>query len=170
MAKYDLTFKGRIENQATVDNATRDLNDGQGLWVVVTGKARSYMFRFSYKGKAYKIGMGSASKIKLDEARRIAPGYWLDLNRDVNAQAAKEEARAKVEKAADAALKPATFGQALDAWLNTPAGRVSQMGHVRNSRQLEGRSGGMSWPTSLGTARGRAVTLTMCRSRWSRRT
>jgi integrase len=47
--------------------------DGGGLWLQVTGKgAKSWIFRFTLRGKARAMGLGSASTFTLAEAREKA--------------------------------------------------------------------------------------------------
>jgi integrase len=47
-----------------------DYCDGGGLWLQVSGKnAKSWIFRFSLRGRAREMGFGSASRITLAEVR-----------------------------------------------------------------------------------------------------
>ncbi|WP_018263399.1 tyrosine-type recombinase/integrase [Methylobacterium sp. WSM2598] len=47
--------------------------DGGGLWLQVTGKgAKSWLFRFTLRGRARAMGLGSASTFSLAEAREKA--------------------------------------------------------------------------------------------------
>src|SRR5215831_9091295 len=44
--------------------------DGGGLWLQVSGKAaKSWIFRFSLRGRVREMGLGSAYKLSLAEAR-----------------------------------------------------------------------------------------------------
>ncbi len=44
--------------------------DGGGLWLQVTGKgAKSWIFRFTLRGKSREMGLGSAATFSLAEAR-----------------------------------------------------------------------------------------------------
>src|SRR6516165_12662282 len=50
--------------------AAGDYCDGGGLWLQVSGKnAKSWIFRFSLRGRAREMGLGSASRMTLAEAR-----------------------------------------------------------------------------------------------------
>ena len=47
--------------------------DGGGLWLQVSGQgAKSWLFRFSIRGKARQMGLGPFSTISLGEAREAA--------------------------------------------------------------------------------------------------
>jgi integrase len=50
--------------------AAGDYCDGGGLWLQVSGKnAKSWIFRFSLRGRSREMGLGSAHKLTLAEAR-----------------------------------------------------------------------------------------------------
>ena len=46
------------------------ISDGGGLWLQVSGQdAKSWIFRFSLRGRVREMGVGSAHKVSLAEAR-----------------------------------------------------------------------------------------------------
>jgi hypothetical protein len=46
--------------------------DGAGLYLQVTGNAKSWIFRYSLRGRAREMGLGSLRKVSLADARRKA--------------------------------------------------------------------------------------------------
>jgi hypothetical protein len=47
--------------------------DGRNLYLVVkTSGSRSYMLRYSWRGRMQKMGLGNTSKVRLAEARDAA--------------------------------------------------------------------------------------------------
>jgi hypothetical protein len=47
--------------------------DGEGLYLQVSsGRGRSWLYRYSLRGKEHRIGLGSAAAISLKEARALA--------------------------------------------------------------------------------------------------
>ena len=115
--KHRLTVK-------EVQNATKDLADGFGLWLQYTPKyeSRSWLFRYRFDGTDRQMGLGSTITTSLAEARKraqevrdlIARGADPKVNRD----AARERRKAE-------AAKRKTFKECADAYIaaNRPSWR-----------------------------------------------
>ena len=84
--------------------------DGAGLYLQVIGEAKSWILRFSLRGKARQMGLGSLRKVSLADARRKAA----DCHKLLDDHIDPIERRAK-ERAANAlasATKTVTFAEA----------------------------------------------------------
>ncbi|MCJ2020128.1 integrase arm-type DNA-binding domain-containing protein [Methylobacterium sp. E-065] len=89
--------------------------DGHGLWLQVTGSgAKSWIFRFTLRGKSREMGLGSAATFSLAEAR--------DRARDCRKLTADgidpiEVRRAKFQEAELEAAKAVTFKQCAEIYI-----------------------------------------------------
>ena len=57
--------------------------DGDGLWLQVTRNGPSWIFRYSFDGRAREMGLGPLARVGLAEARAIA-GECRELLRPVS--------------------------------------------------------------------------------------
>jgi integrase len=89
--------------------------DGAGLYLQVTGEdAKSWLLRYSLRGKAREMGLGSLRKVSLADARRKAAECHKLLDEHVD----PIEHRAKVRtSAALANAKTITFKEAADRYI-----------------------------------------------------
>src|SRR5262245_30897750 len=75
MAKKHRSLRGTLPRQMTVLQVSRIVADGkynvgEGVYLQVTGVARSWLFRYQRDGKDRWLGLGSTSLVTLAEARR----------------------------------------------------------------------------------------------------
>jgi hypothetical protein len=88
--------------QAACDAATKTLNDGGGLYLVVTPArrpgefSRSWSFRFSHEGEPRKIALGSLRKVDLKDARKLAARHRYGLEQ--GASPTKRQPRRRARK------------------------------------------------------------------------
>lgn len=77
-----------------VKNATKNLNDGGNLWLLLRGGSKVWAFRYMVAGKARKAGLGSYPKVSLSQARKTATQYrgWLQQGIDPITEAKRIEA------------------------------------------------------------------------------
>jgi integrase len=99
-----------------VQNATKDLADGFGLWVQYSPKydSRSWLFRYRFGGADEQIGLGSVLVTSLAEARKRAQEARDFIARGIDPREARD--RAKRERK-DAAAKRMTFQQAVHGYI-----------------------------------------------------
>jgi integrase len=89
--------------------------DGAGLYLQVTGKcAKSWILRYSLRGKAREMGLGSLRKVSLAEARRRAADYHRLLEDQIDPIEHRRQRRAD---AALAMAKTITFKEAADTYI-----------------------------------------------------
>jgi integrase len=92
-----------------VENATRKLCDGGGLWLQVSiHGTKSWLHRYTFDGVEDSIGYGSIHKTSLAEARRLRDKSQALLNDGINPR--EERDRLRRERAAERA-KRKTFDQ-----------------------------------------------------------
>ena len=111
--------------------------DGAGLYLQVTGKAaKSWVLRYSLRGKAREMGLGSLRKVSLSEARRKAAECHRLLDEHVD----PIENRAKTRAAAALAhAKTITFREAADRYI---AMRSKGLKNIKHAAQ---------WGTTIAT-------------------
>jgi integrase len=91
--------------------------DGAGLYLQVTGKgAKSWILRYSLKGKAREMGLGSLRKVSLADARRKAADCHRLLDDHVDPIEHRRLRRADAEFAM---AKTITFKEAADTYMAT---------------------------------------------------
>jgi integrase len=89
--------------------------DGGNLWLQVRGPGRrSWLFRFTLRGKAHSMGLGSADDVPLAEARARADAARALLRDGVNPLAHRETARAA---AIAASARAVTFGEVMERYV-----------------------------------------------------
>ena len=73
-----------------VKNQKKPGRDGGGLWLQVqTAERKSWLFRYSYKGKPHEMGLGPYPRVTLAEAREKAREQRALLRQGINPLAAK---------------------------------------------------------------------------------
>jgi integrase len=88
--------------------------DGAGLWLQVSGKnAKSWIFRFSLRGRAREMGLGSAHKLSLAEARDERDKYNKLLREHIDPIDYRKRQRAEAARADGATI---TFKEAAAAY------------------------------------------------------
>jgi integrase len=88
--------------------------DGGGLWLQVSGKnAKSWIFRFSLRGRAREMGLGSAHKLSLAEARDERDKYNKLLREHTDPIEHRKRQRAEAALAEGATI---TFKEAAAAY------------------------------------------------------
>ncbi len=67
-----------------VKNATKNLNDGGNLWLLIRRETKVWAFRYMLNGKSRKAGLGSYPAVSLAMARETAAQYkqWLSQGID----------------------------------------------------------------------------------------
>jgi integrase len=94
--------------------AAGDYCDGGGLWLQVSGKnAKSWIFRFSLRGRSREMGLGSAHKLTLAEARTERDKYNKLLRDHTDPIEYRKRQRAEVALADGATI---TFKEAAAAY------------------------------------------------------
>lgn len=89
--------------------------DGAGLYLQVAGAtAKSWILRYSLRGKVREMGLGSLRKVSLAEARRKAAECHKLLGDHVDPKAVRDQRRARNALATDA--KTISFKEAADAY------------------------------------------------------
>ena len=89
--------------------------DGAGLYLQVTGEgAKSWTLRYSLRGKAREMGLGSLRKVSLADARRKAADCHRLLDEHVDPIEHRAKARAS---AALATAKTITFKEAATKYI-----------------------------------------------------
>lgn len=89
--------------------------DGAGLYLQVTGEdAKSWLLRYSLRGGAREMGLGSLRKVSLADARRKAAECHKLLDEHVDPIEHRAKARAAV---ALAHAKSITFKEAADRYI-----------------------------------------------------
>jgi integrase len=103
-------------------------SDGAGLYLQVTGTAaKSWLLRYSLRGKAREMGLGSVLKVSLAEARRKAAECHKLLDQYVD----PIEHRAKARLAAALAnAKTITFKEAADRYIAVRAKGLKNTKHA----------------------------------------
>src|ERR1051325_6143063 len=118
--------------------------DGGGLWLQVTknGRGRSWVFRYSFNGKAREMGLGSFSTIGLSEAREMARDCRRLLQGKFPTTPAVdpiEHRKALRTSALIAAAKAMTFKECAVAYI------AAHQGGWRNPKHAA------QWPSTLAT-------------------
>jgi integrase len=92
--------------------------DGQGLHLKVAGNARSWVFRFRYRGQRRHMGLGPLPPVSLAEARQAATAARQQLLAGVDPIKARDAERAaqRLEEA-----KTKTFGEVATLFLDARA-------------------------------------------------
>jgi integrase len=91
--------------------------DGDGLYLQVSGqKAKSWIYRYMFRGKSREMGLGSVRAVTLLEARRKAAECWRLRSDGVDPIEAKKSEQAR---AALKAAKSLTFKEAAAAYIKT---------------------------------------------------
>ncbi len=77
-----------------IKNATKDLNDGGNLWLLIRRETKVWAFRYMLNGKSRKAGLGSYPAVSLAIARETATQYkqWLSQGIDPIDQRDKQQA------------------------------------------------------------------------------
>jgi integrase len=85
--------------------------DGAGLYLQVTGdgSGKSWLFRFSLRGRCREMGLGSFAKVSLAEARAKASDYHKLIDSGVDPIEWRKQQRAKAALAQTGSI---TFGEA----------------------------------------------------------
>jgi integrase len=102
--------------------------DGVGLYLQVIGEAKSWILRFSLRGKARQMGLGSLRKVSLADARRKAA----DCHKLLDDHIDPIEHRAK-ERAANAlasATKTVTFAEAAAIYIASHRRGLKNLKHA----------------------------------------
>ena len=111
--------------------------DGAGLYLQVTGEdAKSWLFRYSLRGKAREMGLGSLRKVSLADARRKAAECHKLLDGHVDPIEHRAKARAA---AALAHAKTITFKEAADRYI------------AMRSKGLKNTKHAAQWGTTIAT-------------------
>jgi integrase len=111
--------------------------DGGGLWLQVSGKAaKSWVFRYSLRGRVHEMGLGSAYRLGLAEAREERDRYNRLLREHVDPIEHRKRQRAAAALA-DAAV--VTFKEAAAAYCTA---------HRSGFRNLKAAA---QWPATLAT-------------------
>ncbi|OEJ64133.1 tyrosine-type recombinase/integrase [Magnetovibrio blakemorei] len=79
-----------------IKNASKDLNDGGNLWLLIRRETKVWAFRYMLNGKSRKAGLGSYPTVSLAMARETASQYrqWLSQGIDPLDQKDKQQAEA----------------------------------------------------------------------------
>jgi integrase len=97
--------------------AVGDYCDGGGLWLQVSGKnAKSWIFRYSLRGRAREMGLGSTSRIALAEVRDERDKYNRLLRDHIDPIEHRKRQRAETALAEAATI---TFKEAAAAYCAT---------------------------------------------------
>lgn len=111
--------------------------DGAGLYLQVTGEnAKSWLFRYSLRGKAREMGLGSLRKVSLAEARRKAADCHKLLDGHVDPIGHRKAARTA---AALASAKTITFKEAAARYI------------AMRSKGLKNTKHAAQWGTTIAT-------------------
>ena len=89
-------------------HAERTFGDGGGLYLRVRGDSKAFVFRFYWNHKPTELGLGSAFKVTLAEARDLADKARRLVAKGINPIEARKEGR-------KLALPKPTFGQCADS-------------------------------------------------------
>jgi integrase len=90
------------------------ISDGGGLWLQISGQnAKSWIFRFSLRGRMREMGLGSAHKVSLAEARSERDRYNRLVYRGVDPIERRKRQRAEAALADAATI---TFKEAAAAY------------------------------------------------------
>jgi integrase len=107
-----------------VQNATKDLADGFGLWLQYTPKydSRSWLFRYRFDSADRQMGLGSTITTSLAEARRRAQEARDLIARGIDPREAREKAK---RERMEAAAKRKTFKECAHLYIaaNRPSWR-----------------------------------------------
>lgn len=102
--------------------------DGGGLWLQVTESgARSWIFRFTLRGRSREMGLGSLITINLSEARETAREARQQLREGVDPIEAR---RARLDAAAAAAMPRTTFAECAASFITANAPEWKNAKHV----------------------------------------
>jgi integrase len=79
-----------------IKNASKNLNDGGNLWLLIRRETKVWAFRYMLNGKSRKAGLGSYPAVSLAMAREAAAQYkqWLSQGIDPIDQRDKQQADA----------------------------------------------------------------------------
>jgi integrase len=108
--------KGKRLTTKEVQNADRDLCDGDGLWVQFnrTFGTRAWVFRYMVDGVPHKMGLGSARTVSLGEARKRAEGVRSKIFDGIDPIADRKAAKGRRKLEATRAM---TFKECADAYI-----------------------------------------------------
>ncbi len=111
--------------------------DGAGLYLQVTGEnAKSWLLRYSLRGKAREMGLGSLRKVSLAEARGKAAEYHKLLDEHIDPIEQRKTARAA---AALVSAKTTTFKEAAARYI------------AMRSKGLKNTKHAAQWGTTIAT-------------------
>jgi integrase len=81
-----------------INNATKNLNDGGNLWLLIRRETKVWAFRYMLNGRSRKAGLGSYPAVSLAMAREAATQYkqWLSQGIDPMDQRDKHQAEASI--------------------------------------------------------------------------
>jgi integrase len=99
--------------------APGDYGDGGGLYLQVTPTgSKSWVFRYKWRGKTTRLGLGALHAVSLKDARQKATGYRKLLADDINPRGTKS------------AVIP-TFGEAFGEFVKAQGGSWSSTKHAK---------------------------------------
>src|SRR5262245_45404814 len=110
----------QVEIEKSRLDTPRRVSDGGGLYLQISEyQTAAWVFRFQFMNRAHLMGLGSADKITLAQARKLAAEAREDLLRGINPLAARDwRRREAAERAkADELERERTFGAAVESWL-----------------------------------------------------
>jgi integrase len=111
--------------------------DGAGLYLQITGAAKSWVLRYSLRGKAREMGLGSLRKVSLADARRKAAECHKLL--DDHIDPIENRASQRAANALASATKTITFAEAAETYI---ASHRRGLTNVRHAKQ---------WSTTIET-------------------
>jgi integrase len=102
--------------------------DGAGLYLQVTGKeAKSWLFRYSLRGRAREMGLGSLRKVSLANARQKAAECHKLLENHIDPIANRKRAR---DEAVLASAQTISFEEAADRYIAIRAAGLKNAKHA----------------------------------------
>lgn len=82
-----------------IKNATKNLNDGGNLWLLIRRETKVWAFRYMLNGKSRKAGLGSYPAVSLAMARETAAQYRQWLSQGIDPMDQRDRQQAEVSKA-----------------------------------------------------------------------
>jgi len=108
----------RLTDSGVKSAAPGDYGDGGGLYLQVTPTgSKSWVFRYKWRGKTTRLGLGALHAVSLKDARQKAAGYRKLLADDINPRGTRS---------ADIP----TFGEAFSEFVKAQGA----VGRIRNTR------------------------------------
>ncbi len=105
-------------------------SDGGGLFLRVTGKARSWVFRFTREGRKREMGLGSLGAVSLQTARQMAQECREQVAQGLDPIEARKASLARPEAAAGTT----TFRTAMERYLKLKGVEWSNAKHAAQWR------------------------------------